>query len=526
MAAQISGLLGRLQATLREFTVAQRTLGIIGVAVLLLGALALSSWLARPTYSPLFADLSGSDASAIVDHLESAGVPYELTDGGRTILVPADRLYEMRLEVAAAGLPTASEGGYSLLDDMGMTSSDFQQQVTYQRALEGELARTISAIHGVDAATVKLALPEESVFVDQKADPTASVFVRTKPGATMDQAKVQSIVHLVSAGIEGMSPSDVAVIDAEGRVLSAIGGTATDGLADGRTGEYEARVATSVQAMLDKLVGPGNAVVSVNAVLDFDRAVRTTETVETDPDQPPVSSATTVEEYTGTGSSAGGVLGPDNIAVPTQDQGAGEYRRETETVNNAVSTVREELTTAPGSVRRQSVSVVVNEAVAGGLQMSRLEEAVAAAAGIDPERGDVVSVTRMEFDTTTAEQAAEALAAADELAQQERTESLIRSGALALVIVLGVIALALLAARRSRRARREALDLGILQMLEARKAEALEQGADVPALAAAPPTGAPADSLEARRDELLALAAEQPAEVAEVLRGWLVGGRR
>ena len=219
MAAQISGLLGRLQATLREFTVAQRTLGIIGVAVLLLGALALSSWLARPTYSPLFADLSGSDASAIVDHLESAGVPYELTDGGRTILVPADRLYEMRLEVAAAGLPTASEGGYSLLDDMGMTSSDFQQQVTYQRALEGELARTISAIQGVDAATVKLALPEESVFVDQKADPTASVFVRTKPGATMDQAKVQSIVHLVSAGIEGMSPSDVAVIDAEGRVL-------------------------------------------------------------------------------------------------------------------------------------------------------------------------------------------------------------------------------------------------------------------------------------------------------------------
>jgi len=527
MAAQLSGLLGRLQATIREFTIAQRVLSVIGLAVLLLGALALSSWLARPTYSPLFADLSASDASAIVDHLQSAGVDYELTDGGRTILVPADKLYQMRLEVAAAGLPNGSEGGYSLLDDMGMTSSDFQQQVTYQRALEGELARTIGAMAGIDAATVKLALPEESVFVDETPDPTASVFIRTKPGVTMDSAKVQAIVHLVSAGIEGMEPSDVAVIDAEGYVLSAVGGgTSTDGLRDGQTGEYEARVASNVQAMLDKLVGPGNAVVSVSADLDFDRTVRTTESVETNPDLPPVSSATTREEYTGEGTAAGGVLGPDNIAVPTQDQGAGEYRRETETVNNPVSTVREELTTAPGSVRRQSVSVVVSEDAGRNLNLGQLEAAVAAAAGVDPERGDVVSVTRMAFDTTTAERAREALAEVEEREAAERTTELIRSGAIALVIILGVIALAVVMARRSRRARREALDLGILQMLEARKAEALEAAqAEAPALPSALPSS-PTDELEARREDILALAAEQPAEVAEVLRGWLVGGRR
>lgn len=526
MAAQFTGLLGRLQATVRQFTLAQRTLGIIGIAVLVLGGLALSSWLARPTYSPLFAELSSSDASAIVDHLESAGVPYELTDGGSTILVPADRLYQMRLQVAAAGLPTASEGGYSLLDDMGMTSSDFQQQVTYQRALEGELARTIGAISGVEAATVKLALPEDSVFVDERPDPTASVFVRTSPGTTMDAAKVQSIVHLVSAGIEGMAPADVAVIDASGRVLSAIGGNATDGLRDGQTGEYEARTAANVQAMLDKLVGPGNAVVSVSAELDFDRTVRTTESVETDPELPPVSSATTVEEYTGTGTASGGVLGPDNIAVPTQDEGAGEYRRETETVNNPVNTVREELTTAPGNVRRQSVSVVVSEDAGGGLDLGRLEDAVVAAAGIDTERGDVVAVTRMAFDTTTAEQAAAALEAADEQVAAQRSADLVKTGGIALAVVIGVIVLALLMARRSKRARREALDLGVLQMLEARKTEALEADAETPALTAGPRTGSPSDALEARREDILALAAEQPAEVAEVLRGWLVGGRR
>ena len=527
MAAQLNGLLGRLQGTLRQFSLAQKTLGLIGVAVLVLGALALSSWLGKSTMSPLFANLSSADASAIVDHLESAGVSYELTDGGSTILVPVDKMYAMRLEVAAAGLPTASEGGYSLLDDMGMTSSDFQQQVTYQRALEGELARTIGAISGVEAATVKLALPEDSVFVDETPDPTASVFIRTTPGTTMDATKVQSIVHLVSAGIEGMDPADVAVIDANGEVLSAVGGSAADGLRDGQTGEYQARVQANVQAMLDKLVGPGNAVVSVTAELDFDQTVRTTETVETDPEAPPVSSTTETEEYTGgTGSSTdGGVLGPDNIAVPVEGD-AGEYRRESETVNNPYDTVTEQLTTAPGSVKRQSVSVVVSEDAGGDLDLADLETAVAAAAGVDTERGDVVSVTRMAFDTTTAEQAQAAIAEAEEEAKAAETMGLIKQGGVALAIIIGIAVLALLAARRSRRARREALDLGVLQLLEARKAEALGEAVEVPALPAAARQAAVRDELEARREDVLALAAEQPAEVAEVLRSWLVGGRR
>ena len=527
MAAQLNGLLGRLQVTLRQFTLAQRTLGLIGIAVLVLGAVALSSWLSRPTMSPLFANLSSADASAIVDHLESAGVPYELTDGGSTILVPADKMYAMRLEVAAAGLPTASEGGYSLLDDMGMTSSDFQQQVTYQRALEGELARTIGAINGVEAATVKLALPEDSVFVDETPDPTASVFVRTTPGTRMDSTKVQSIVHLVSAGIEGMDPADVAVIDADGQVLSAVGGSAADGLRDGQTGEYESRVQAGVQAMLDKLVGPGNAVVNVTAELDFDQTVRTTETVETDPDLPPLSSSTSTEEYTGTGTTDGGVLGPDNIAVPVDGEGGGTYSSETETVNNPYDTVTEQLTTAPGSVRRQSVSVVVAEDAAAGLDLDDLETAVVAAAGVDAERGDIVSVTRMAFDTATAEEAEAALAEAEEKAAAAQTMGLIKQGAVALLIIIGIAVLAFIVARRNKRARREALDLGVLQLLEARKAEVLDDdGSDVPALPAAARQAAVRDELEARREDVLALAAEQPAEVAEVLRSWLVGGRR
>lgn len=525
MPAQLTGLVGRLQRTIREFSIAQRTLAVIGVAVVVLGAMALSSWLTRPTMAPLFADLSAADASAVVDHLQSAGVSYELTDGGATILVPADKLYAMRLEVAAAGLPTASDGGYSLLDDMGMTSSDFQQQVTYQRALEGELAKTIAAIQGVEEATVRLALPDESVFVSETADPTASVFVRTSPGTVLDSGKVQSIVHLVSAGIEGMTPTDVAVIDADGHVLSAVGtgATGTTGLRDGQTGEYEARLAANLQGMLDRLVGIGNAVVSVTADLDYDQTVRTTETHTTDPELPPVSESTAIEDYTGVAQGDAGVLGPDGAAVPTGD-GAGNYHNESSTVNNPVNTVTEQLTTAPGSVRRQSVSVVVSEDAAADLDLAELETAVAAAAGVDTERGDVVSVTRMTFDTTAAEQAQEALAAADEQATAERSADLIKTagigGGILLLLVLAVV----MGIRASRRARREALDLGELELVEMRKAEAIEAAAATRALPAAASVNP--DPAAGRREDIMALAAEQPAEVAEVLRGWLVGGRR
>lgn len=521
MPAQLTGLVGRLQETVRQFTLAQRTLAVIGVAVLVLGLSALSAWLGKPTMSPLFTSLSASDASAIVDHLQSEGVSYELTDGGSTILVPAGELYQMRLAVAAAGLPAASDGaGYSLLDDMGMTSSEFQQQVTYQRALEGELAKTIGALSGVEAATVRLALPEESVFVSETADPTASVFVETTPGTDLGTDKVQSIVHLVSASIEGMSPTDVAVVDAEGRVLSAVG-TGGTGLQDGRTGEYEQRVAAGIQAMLDPVVGAGNAVVSVTADLDYDQVERTTETYTADGELPPLSSSTSSEQYTGTGGATGGVLGPDNIAVPGE-QGTGEYLKESETVNNPLNRVTEQLVTAPGSVRRQSVSVVISQQGGAGVDLAQLEQMVAAAAGIDTTRGDVVEVSRMAFDTTGAEAAQEALAAARVEAEAAQTQSLIRSGVIGGAIVLAVVLALVTAARRSRRARREAIDLGGLQIIEARQPEPVVE--EVPALPAPQPVEL--DPASAKREDVMALAAEQPAEVAEALRGWLVGGRR
>jgi len=527
MPTQLTAVVDRLKAVVAQFSLAQRTLAIIGLAGLVLGLVALSSWMTKPTMSPLFSGVSAADASAIVDQLDGEGVEYELADGGSTILVPADKLYATRLSVAAAGLPAASDGeGYSLLDDMGMTASEFQQQVTYQRAMEGELAKTIGSMAGVEAATVKLAMPEETVFVAEKADPTASVFVETTRGVSLEAGQVQSIVHLVSAGIQGMKPADVAVIDSGGTVLSAIGGSPAGGLADQKTGEYEQRVSSAVQTMLDRVVGPGKAVVTVNADLNYDNTDRTSETFDATENVPPLSSSTTREEYTGGGGTpVGGVLGPDNIAVPNGDaNGEGTYLKESEVLNPAVNKVTEHTVTAPGNVERQSVSVVVDADAGGAINMVDLEALVTAAAGIDAARGDTVEVARMAFDTASAEAAQEALAAAAAEEKAAEQAELIRTAAIAGGVVLLLLVAFIVAKRRSRKARREALDLGELQIVDDTPQLPFDPVDSVLALPAPEPD---VDEAAIRRAEIGALADEQPGEVADLLRGWLVeGGKR
>ncbi|MFV0285770.1 MAG: flagellar basal-body MS-ring/collar protein FliF, partial [Demequina sp.] len=478
MPQQIASVLDRLKAQVERMSVAQRVFAALLAAMLVVGVIALVQWMSKPAMAPLFTNLGPDDAAAIVEQLNSAGVPYELTAGGGTIMVPQAQLYDTRLTVAGAGLPAGSEAGYALLDDMSITSSEFQQQVTYQRALEGELAKTIGEMEGVASASVKLALPEETVFVSQVEEPTASVFIQTEPSTSLGTSNIQSIVHLVSASVEGMRTEDVAVIDANGVVLSAVGSEASAVENSGQTADYEQRTASNIQAMLDRVVGPGNAVVSVSAELNFDKSQTTTESFTSDPDALPLSESSTLEEYTGgAGGTEAGVLGPDNIAVPTDDGGTGEYRKEETVTNNAVDKVTENVEAATGAVERQSVSVVANETAAQAIDMADLQAMVAAAAGVDEERGDVVSVSAMSFDTSAADAAQAALdeANAAEQAAASRTmwADIAKWSAIALVLLIAFIVILV----RSRRRREEPsmeLSLEAVEELEARAQAALD----------------------------------------------------
>ncbi|MEJ5913344.1 flagellar basal-body MS-ring/collar protein FliF [Pseudokineococcus sp. 1T1Z-3] len=536
--------LRRVGSTFGAFTAAQKVIAVLGVAGLVLGGAMFYRWASEPTMTPLFSNLAMSDAGAITEQLDSSGTPYELADGGATILVPQDQVYALRLDMSAAGLPGDAGTGYALLDEQGVTASQFQQRTSWQRALEGELATTIGSISSVESARVQLAIPEDDVFADTAGTPTASVLVQTRPGQTLSRTQVQSVLNLVASSVEGMSPEDVTVVDGEGTLLSAAGagGGAAGGLRESQTADYEARVAAALQQVLDRVVGPGKAVATVTADLDFDDVVSTAEEF-TQPEGGPLALTENgaEEEYTGAGGAlvggqlgGTGILGPDNIAVPNAateatDGTAGGYTSSSTDRQNGVNKTTTQTQSAPGAVRRQSVSVVVDTEASRAVDMQALQEAVTAAAGVDPARGDVVSVSQMPFDTAGAEAAAEAAAAADAAAAAAERTTLLQTAAVLLVVLLLLLVAGVAALRRRRRLRREAeeedYDLGAMEALPAPVPPPAAPVAEIP-LQRPALEQLPKDSAALAREQVVDLAERDPDEVAGLLRSWLTADQR
>jgi flagellar M-ring protein FliF len=516
----------------QSFSPGQKTVAIFAVLAIVVGGFLFSSWVTKPTYAPLFSNLASTDAAAIVEKLSAANTPYQLAGGGGTIMVPQDQVYDLRLQMSGAGLPAQQDSGYSLLDKQGVTTSEFQQQVTYQRAMEGELAKTIKSIDGVQTSVVHLAMPEKSVFADQEKKPTAAVLVQLAPGKKLAPQQVQAIVNLTSSSISGLAPEDVTVADSTGAVLSAagaVGGGA--GVADARaqaTKDYEDRLATSIQAMLDQVVGPGHSVAKVTSQLDFDQTQTKTEKFTSDPKTRPLNESATNETYNGTGGSGAGVLGPDNIQVPAGAAGNGTYDKKTSATQNAVDKVTEVRNAAPGAVVRQSVAVLLDAKASASLPAGEVQKLVSGAAGINAARGDNVVVSQMPFDGTAAQNAAKDLAAAKADEQRSQLMSIGKTAGLGLLIAL----LVFFAWRQSRKTRRtevtyaelERLDEGEAAELEAYRAREVAM-ANRAALEGGPGGTVEVDPSAAKRDDISAMVDRQPDEVAQLLRGWLADRR-
>ncbi|GAA4662897.1 flagellar basal-body MS-ring/collar protein FliF [Arthrobacter cryoconiti] len=516
----LTKFMGGAQTTLKGFSIAQRTLAVIGVAVLVLGAVALGSWLSRPTYAPLFSGIAAADASAIVAQLKTDNVPYQLSNGGSTILVPDANVYEERLKAASAGLPAATTGGYSLLDSMGVTSSEFQQNVTYKRAMEGELAKTIMAMNGVQNASVKLAIPERTVFTATKTDPTASVFVETSASTQLSTDQVEAVVHLVSSAVEGLKPTNVSVVDSKGTVLSAAGAAAGGGAAKSAT-EYEKRTSLAVQTMLDRVLGPGNSTVSLTAAMDNSSSEVLKESFAAPANVPALNESSSSNKSTnGTGTGAG-VLGPDNIAVPSGTAG-GTTESNSATKNNAVDKTTANTTVPAGNLQKQSLAVAVDAGAAQKVDAATLTDMVVAAAGIDRARGDVVTVKVVPFSTAQADAAKSALDAAKADANAAATAKTWQTILISALAVL-LIALALiLYARKNRRQVRQLVDLGerkeALSQLDSLSITSPET-TTLPAIDE--PVALPAvenSDVDSKRASINALAMADPAKAAGLLR--------
>ncbi|MGY1601087.1 flagellar basal-body MS-ring/collar protein FliF [Geodermatophilus sp. SYSU D00815] len=523
MPAALAGPLARIRSVLSTISLGQKVvIGLLALG-LVLGGFFFYSWITKPTLSPLFSNLSSADASAIVDELNAQGVAYELADGGGTIMVANEQVYDLRLAMSGLGLPAGQDTGYALLDEQGITTSEFQQQVTYQRAIEGELASTLEAIDGVNTAVVHIALPKDEVFVTDEGKPTASVLLDLSPGTELTGEQINAVTNLVSSSIEGMDPTDVTVADSTGRVLSAAGTGLTAAAGDQRSQmeqEYEDRLATNAQQILDRVLGPNRAVVSVRADLDLSQRQSTSETHTYNEGTPPLSESTSSETYTGDGTAVGGVLGPENTADATGGGGTSSYEREESTVNNSVDTTTETVVGAPGTINRLTVSVVMDGTVAGNLNQQQVQALVGNAVGLDTARGDAITVAAMPFDTTAADQAAAELEAAEEAERQAQMWSLVKTGGIGLGILLVIVLVWL----RSRRRGEVEEDYEPLELDDDMLAE-LER-LRVASTREEPIVDNAALELEAAerqrvRTEISSMVAEKPDEVAAMLRGWL-----
>lgn len=515
------------------FTPGQRGIILVVTLALALGAFALTRWVSSPTWTPLYGNLDGSDANAIVEQLNSTGVKYKLSDGGATVLVPQSQVYDLRVSLSGKGLPAgASDSGYSLLDKQSLTATDFQQNIAYRRALEGELAKTLQAIDGVQTAVVHLAMPKKDVFASEQDKTTASVLLALKSGTTLDRAEVLSITHLVAGSVEGLDPKDVTVSDSSGNMLSSpsdqsgLSGVAVE--ADEHTAAYEARTAEKVQQMLDRVLGAGRSVVRVNATLNYDDTQRTSEKyTQPSPTAAPLSESTETETYNGAGAGAGGALG-QTFPTPATGTGgnSGAYNKTKRTANNSIDKVVEHTDTAPGTVQRLTVAVVLDAANAANVSTSQIQSLVSTAAGIDTTRGDAVQVDAVPFDTTAATEAKTEIAKAAAAQQRAQYVSIGKQAGFALLVLM----ILLIAWRRRRRTTVDATASDLPEyaqgpmVLPPGAQIAIEgtavpgTGLDIPAL---PSPDEIALARQKMRDQVAELVDNQPEDVARVIQGWL-----
>jgi len=393
----------------------------VSVASLLAGVF-LFQWFSKLQYTPLFTNLQQREAAVVVEKLKELKVPYQLAGEGTTILVPRDKLYQLRLDLASSGVLNSGQG-FELFDQNKLGMTDFERNLDYQRALQGELQRTIICLHEVEDARVHLVIPQPSVFLREQQPPSAAVMLKLKPMAQLrpEQVKgipeqVKGIMELVAASVAGLQPEGIRVIDMYGNILS-------EGLADSETGslgkqqqahlelrrQYEKDLEQRLQAMLARILGPGKAVAMVTAELNFDQQ----EVKQTTYGQGALQSEQIRTEQ-GTTGGAGGVTGTvPNVQPPVYQSvnPAGGGFNKSDIIHNYQPDVTETSTiVAPGQVRRLSTAVVVNGPVSPELN-AQIQQIVSAAVGYQPDRGDQITVSSIAFDNSVEQKMAEEMAA-------------------------------------------------------------------------------------------------------------------
>jgi len=373
---------------------------MLGSVVLTIGLLViLLFFMNEPTYTTLYSGLAAEDASKVVDYLGSQKILYKIDDNGQTIKVPKEKVYETRLALAGRGIPSSGVIGYEIFDKSTMGMSEFMQKINFKRAIEGELARTIAQLDGVSGVRVHIVIPQKSIFKEEEKFPSASIVLKLKNNSRLSKENITSIVNLVCGSVEGLPPSKISIIDTQGRILS---NESEEGpLAYASSKQYEIKqnvenyLAKKAQSILDNVLGYGNAMVQINADLNFDQVEKTME--QYDPDSQVAISEQTIKS--------------NNAGITTSDSTS--QANENSLTNYEISKTIQKVIEGSGNIQRLSVAAVVNDipkkTVKNGKteitfeprpqeQLNKLEEIIKNAVGINLQRNDQFSLVSIPFE--------------------------------------------------------------------------------------------------------------------------------
>ena len=403
----------------------QKVISGLVVVVVFGGMVALTTTGSKVDERVLFSGLAQQDAAEVVQRLRDLNVPYRLSDGGGAIMVPAGQVHELRLTLAGDGLPRGGGVGFEVFDEVGLGTTDFVNRLNFQRAMQGELARTIRQFQQVQEARVHIATPKESVFIEDEKPVTASISVQMRGREQLTQHQIQSIVNLVASAVPGLSDDNITLVDTAGRLLYRKRSD-MDGVLSGSQLEFQHKVEETarrkVESMLEEVVGINRVRASVTADIDFSRVNLTEESF--DPEEQVVRSEQLLTESDQRGDQARGIPGVKGELATFAGEGGGDsdsaYQRSNVTRNYEISRQTRQVQESGGGVRRLSVAVMVDgtyervEDENGRTtmayrprspeEMAYFERLVRNAVGYSDERGDQVEVASMPFALSSLEE--------------------------------------------------------------------------------------------------------------------------
>lgn len=497
-------------------------ISLVAAAVLVLGGLTAVVLIAgRTSYEPIFSGLEPRDQQSVISYLTDEKIPYRTDSQANAILVPTANVYEARIALAARGIPTGGIVGFERFDQAAMGRTSFQEKVDYYRALEGELSRTIREMRSVESARVSIVVPETKLFLEQQQPSTAAVLLKLRGGAAFDQDQARAVIHLVASSVEGLTPENVTLVDADGNIpfddilddaLTVAGGTNKIVLKHRQfERDDERELERKIRETLEKVFGPGKVKAAVRVELDFNRKQsrqRTVSPLEGRIHGTVQSTQNTEESYSGPAGIAGGPPGtttniPGYPVNTGQYSGPAQYDRTDSVTNYDNSTHEVEEIESQGKIKRMTATVLID----ANLEQEQLDQwrgAVSTAIGLDVARGDQLSIVSMPFDTTLADQYAARLEA-------ERRRKLIIALSTLLILLIVIAVLVVMYIRKRRR-----LAAMAASVLREEGAPSLKELLENPDLMTSQ------GELAVLEEQMRNYAMNNPEEFANLIKNWVV----